>query len=348
MICIGYMPKRDKKMRLGLIGWYGHSNYGDERILYCIKRFFSDCDFLITGGWNDAKRRINELNQCDYILIGGGGLILRNIGKQTNLIRSLKKPFSFIGVSIEAKHRSMEEFFDLIKKKADFILVRDKKSKNYLNNHYKVIVGPDLTFLYPFDIVSEVKEDVCGFNLRDWHYWKSTLYGDYYYVMRRLERRFPLLKNIYPLAKWDPNNVITIVKEKFKDVLPIPFYFESNITNDLDILSRYFKNVDSQFNIKNYNKIRYLVGMRYHSIVFSTQCGIPFISLSYQPKNETFCSDIGLNMLSVDLYKLNKLESKIDYIKNHYYQIKEHLISYREKCFQEITYIFQSISHLIN
>jgi polysaccharide pyruvyl transferase WcaK-like protein len=335
-------------MKLGIIGYYGHSNYGDERILYCIKRFFSKCDFLITSGWEDARKRMNDLNQCDYILIGGGGLILRNIGYRTDIIRGLRKPFGLIGISIETKHRSMEKFLEIIKNKAEFILVRDKQSKNYLNNHYKVILGPDLTFLYPFDVVSELKEDICGLNLRDWHYWKATLHGRYYNLMQHLNNKFTWLEKYYPFVKWDPNRVIKIVKKKFEEVLPIPLYFESNCTNDKNILSKYFKNVPAQFNIKFYEHIRYLVGMRYHSLAFATQCGIPFVSLSYEPKNENFCSDIRLNNLSINIYKLNELENKINYIKNNYQQIRKHIILYRDKYIREIKYILQSILHLVN
>ena len=335
------------KKKLGLIGWYGHDNYGDERMLYCIKRFFSDYELFITGGWEDARYKMDELNKCDYVLIGGGGLILRNIGHQTDIIRDLKRPFGFIGVSAEAKHKSMEEYFEIIKQKADFIMVRDKQSKEYLDNHYKVITGPDLTFLYPFDVVNEVKNDVCGFNLRDWYYWRGTLHGDYHNLMLKMDNRFPWIRKIYRFRKWNPNKTVKIVKKNFKDVLPIPFYFETTVINDLDILSRYFENVPSTFDASIYNSIRYLIGMRYHSIVFATQFGIPFISLSYQPKNETFCSDMGLDMLSVDMYKINELENKIDYIKDYYQQIRDHLILDREKCNKEIKYIFQSISDLI-
>lgn len=342
-------------MKLGLIGWYGHANYGDERILYCIKRFFLGYEFYITHSWSDARHKIDELNKCDYILIGGGGLILRNIGYQTSLICDLKKPFGLIGVSVEAKHKSMENFFEIIKQRAEFILVRDKQSKEYLDNHYKVIVGPDLTFLYPFNVVKEVKDDdVCGLNLRDWYYWKSTLYGKYYNFMLRIDNK--LIRKFYPFEKWRPNMIIEIVKRNFNETLPIPFYFEKNriysilgknMLNDVDVLSKYFKNVPSTFNVKLYHNIRYLIGMRYHSIVFATQCGIPFVSLSYQPKNDTFCSDMGLNILSADIYKLNELENKINYIKKHYQQIRAHLISYREKSIQDINYIFRSLSLLI-
>ena len=87
---------RNEKKKIGLIGWYGHHNFGDDRILYCIKKYLSDYDFFITNSWSDARKKINELNDCDYILIGGGGIILRNIIYQTDIIRNLKKPFAHL------------------------------------------------------------------------------------------------------------------------------------------------------------------------------------------------------------------------------------------------------------
>ena len=334
-------------MKIGLIGWYGHENWGDERMLYCLKKFFSDDDFFVTNGWSDAKDKIEKLNECDYILIGGGGLALRNIGYRTNLIRDLKRPFGFIGISLEAKHRSVKEFYDIMKNKSDFIIVRDKQSKEYLDNHFKVVVGPDLTFLYPFGVISEVKDDVCGLNLRYWYYWKATLRNPYHNLMLTMDHRFPGIRKIYPFKKWNPNEAANIVSESFKTVVPMPFYFEKETMNDVAILSNYFENIPQTYDEGLYNNIRYLIGMRFHSIVFATQCGIPFISLSYQRKNIAFCSDMKLETLSVDLDCVNELENKIEYVKNHYHQIREKLISQREKANQEIKYLFQSISSLM-
>ena len=167
-----------------------------------------------------------------------------------------------------------------------------------------------MTFLYPFDIVSDLKDDTCGFNLRDWYYWKAELHGVYHNTILRIDNKFPWIRNIYPFQKWDPSSAVEIVKKNFRGILPIPFYLETNVVSDFDVLSRYFKNVPSTFGAGLYNNIRYLIGMRFHSIVFATQSGIPFISLSYQPKNNTFCSDMGLDMLSVDIYKINELEKK--------------------------------------
>ena len=62
--------------------------------------------------------------------------------------------------------------------------------------------------------------------------------------------------------------IIEIVNKNFNKALPIPFYFEKNkiyyilgknMLNDVDALSKYFKNVPSTFNVKLYNNIRYLI-----------------------------------------------------------------------------------------
>jgi len=260
-----------------------------------------------------------------------------------------------IGVSIEANHESMKAFFEAIKQKAEFILVRDRQSKKYLEDHYKVIVGPDLTFLSPWDVCSEVKADVCGLNLRDWYYWQSELHGRWHHFMERIDSVWS--RRFYPFAKWNPDETVRRVKESFERVLPIPFYFEKkengglpgrNTLNDINVLSKYFSEVPSVFDPTQYQHIRYLMGMRYHSIVFAVQCGIPFLSLSYQPKNDTFCSDMGLDVLSLDIYKTDEWEQKVDYLKAHYQEIRGQLIDLRAKYYHEIQYIFRSLLNLIS
>jgi len=59
-------------VRIGLIGWYGHSNAGDQRILYCLHRFFEGDDLLVTNSFSDASNRIVELNSCDFVVLAAG------------------------------------------------------------------------------------------------------------------------------------------------------------------------------------------------------------------------------------------------------------------------------------
>jgi len=334
-------------MKIGIIGWYGHNNYGDERMLYCIKTFFSEHNFFTLGNWEDVESKMDEFNKCDYIFIGGGGIIYRKMDYQLSLVKRFKRPFSLIGVSVEGYHRDMSEFMGFVKDRAEFILVRDKQSKKYFNNHYKVIVGPDLTFLYPFELSKETKQNTCGFNLRDWYYWKAAWRGWYDNVMVCLNKKHTQLKKFYPFPKWEPSKVVDIVKKNFDQVLPVPLYFGSEARNDKDLLLSYFEKTPTSFDPSSYNDIRFLIGMRYHSLVFAIQYGIPFISLSYQPKNISLLTDLDLKMLSVDIFKSRDLEQKIDYVKNHYVTIRNHLISYRHQSIDDIRRIFNSIKKVL-
>lgn len=335
-------------MKIGLIGWYGHNNYGDERMLFCIRRYFSRHDVFVTSAWNEARDNLSKLNKCNYVLVGGGGFTLNSSGRAKEIILGLTVPFAAIGISIEAMHSEMREFIDILTQRAEFILVRDRRSKMLMGNHYKVIVGPDLTFLYPFKIVDVVEDNICGLSLMHWFWWRNDNWGCYHNIMKFLNKHIPIFERIYLGKKWNPQISVRIIRSKFSEVYPIPFYFEEGANNDIRLLKRYFQNVPERFDISTYGKIRYLVGMRYHSIVFATQCGIPFISLSYEPKNDEFCSELGLDVLSLDIYKkMDELESKVDYIQDHYHKIRARLIEYREKSIREIRYIFKSISRLI-
>lgn len=60
-------------MTIGLIGWYGHNNAGDDRILWCLRRFFEGTDLLVMQGLGDAWDNLAALNKCDFVALGGGG-----------------------------------------------------------------------------------------------------------------------------------------------------------------------------------------------------------------------------------------------------------------------------------
>jgi len=330
-------------MDIAIIGWYGHENIGDERILYCLKRAFCGHTLSIYGSWDDALAHLDQINRCDYVLIGGGGLILRDTHKYTLLIEQIKQPLSFVGISIESDHPDLYDFFDVMKRKAQHIFVRDSESKKILNDHYKVIVGPDLTFLYPYDIKEEIKHDSCGLNIRPWHYWNFVLNGSYHNFMSKIDIKYPSLKKYYFMPKWDEERAVSTVFKSFKAVEPIPFYFEVNNKNDFTVMSKYFNELAAEYDENTYNNIRYLIGMRFHSILFATQYGIPFLSLSYQPKNSNYLNDADLKDLSVDIYNNSELNTRINYIKYNYKSIRERLIHCRIKYNSEVKYIMKNI-----
>jgi hypothetical protein len=335
-------------MRIGVIGWYGHQNIGDERILYCLRRHFDGHDVFVTSGFEDAARRLAHLNSCDYVLLGGGGLILRGLNTYTNLIEQIRPPFGCVGISLEAYHSDNASFVEALKEKSEFILVRDSESRELLENHFKVIVSADMTFLYPFDVIEPVASDTCGVNLRPWYFWKCEHGGEYYRHMMRLSQFNPNLEEEYPHPKWEPAKAFDIIKKRFSNFVPLPLYFEKGKQGDHDLLGSFFDKVDGTISLPDaYEPCRYLVGMRLHSLMFACQMGIPFVSLSYQPKNERFCRALGLEDLSIDLFDIAQLDAAISIMKDSYSQVREKLLFFREKAHADISSTMSNIRNLI-
>jgi polysaccharide pyruvyl transferase WcaK-like protein len=314
--------------------------------LFSLQHFFNGHDFLVTSGFDDAFRKIEELNQCDYVIIGGGGLVLRGFGRYSALIDGLKPNFGCVGISVEAVHEDNRTFIDTIKAKADFIYVRDLNSQFLLQNQPKVVVGPDLSYLYPFEPIEPTKRESCGVNLRNWHYANVEYGGRLYQWLVYLDRRIPHFQRFYPFQKWQPQKLITSLHKRFKSILPLPLYTESKRKNDVKELQRYFDSVPTSFSPDLFNKTRYLVGMRLHSLIFASQVGIPFLSLSYQPKNVEFCKSIQLDC-SVDLFDISRIDNRLEYLREYYSEIRSHLLEFTNQKRKHAWELMNSISRNI-
>ena len=132
-------------MKIGIIGYYGKGNIGDERILHCLRLFLKKHEihsFTIT-----SNERIDKINSCDYVLVGGGGLLLRRANQFYGLLSKITKPIGVVGIGVDSMNNDMAKTVDFLLEKSDFFIVRDKESRELLSNHPKVKVGPDLTFL---------------------------------------------------------------------------------------------------------------------------------------------------------------------------------------------------------
>lgn len=325
-------------MKIGIIGWYGHRNFGDERILYCLSRQLADHELFVAGGWGEARANIAQLNACDFVIVGGGGLVLRGVEKHADVIEGIRVPFCCLGISVESNHRDIHPFLDLLRDRAERIIVRDEESARILGIcHPKVEVAPDLTYLQPFDVVPTVKEEICGLNLRPWFFWRGELHGRFHRFMVRQSRQIRGFEKFYPLAKWEPTSFHSTLDTHFRDLRPLPFYFEDGKENDATLMGRYFSCVPSDFSELNYGALRYLVGMRYHAVVFAAQSGVPFLSLSYQPKNVSFCREIGLEDLSVDIFSWRtELAGKVTYLKENYSYLRNVLVAHRQDSFEKV------------
>lgn len=321
-----------------------------QRWFFCLKRFFGDHQIIRFKSWLQAIENIQQVNDCDYVLIGAGGLIFRGFNRYQELIKSITKPLGCIGISIEADslNHDMKKGLDLLKTKCDFIYVRDNKSREILEYHYKVIVGPDISYLYPYPVIKKpTSKDICALNLRNWFWWDSELFSEEHETFSRRDSKYKWYKTAHYFNRWDPDNLVRILKRKFKHVNPYPLYFGGYDITDNEILSKYFTSVSKTYDHAKLTKSRYLVGMRLHSLIFACQSGIPFISLSYEPKNINYCNDIGLPELSIPPKKYRQIRKKIKYLKNNYDTIRNSLIHYTHKANLEALHIFEGIKILI-
>ncbi len=323
-------------MRIGLIGWYGHQNAGDERILTCLRRFFADHELLVTTSYGDAAERVQELDTCDFVLLGGGGLILRGTGGYATLIRNLRPRFGCVGLGVEARHRDNMRLIEAIKDRSEFILVRDARSRQLLGCPSKTVIGPDLTFLYPYDVVPEAEADMCGLNLRPWVSWHGDFNGWHDRFMHGLSKRRPGLVALSPFPKWSPDRAVAALSREFEGLVALPLCFESPAKNDRDVLSSYFEEVPSGFREEELNRCRYVASMRFHGLVFACQKGIPFLSLSYQQKNERFCRALGMERLSVSLFDLKTVPGVVADLRSSRAILRETLLDARAAYHREI------------
>lgn len=72
-----------------------------------------------------------------------------------------------------------------------------------------------------------------------------------------------------------------------------------------------------------------VVGMRYHSNIFSAKMGTPFVSISYEEKMKGFMQKLGLEQYCIDVENLtfDELVSKFDLLINEYDKFKELLVN---------------------
>jgi len=313
-------------MRIGVIGWYGHGNAGDERILVCLRRLFHDATLVATSSIPDALDRIDELNGCDYVLFGGGGLVLRGTGRYAALFERLETPFSAIGLGVEYRDPTNQRLLDVLVERSELIHVRDEASRDRLDRDPKVIAGADLTFLYPFEVVDWTETERCALNLRPWS--PPTPHRDGW-VGRLLERA----SSSKP-AHWDAAAVVELVRRRFEQVTPMAMYDEPGQPGDAELLARLVGPCEAAFDPTRLETSRYLVAMRLHALIFACQMGIPFVSLSYQPKNRALCAELGMEWASTPLGRCDDLAAALDTLQASAREHREALLERREESVQ--------------
>lgn len=291
------------------------------------------------------KFMVNTLLESDLIIYSPGGSVINN--------RFFwRKQMEYLTPFLCAKLYNIPLFiaapsigpFDLNKsnrvlkyllKVPKLFIVRENISREYLNKigiNKKVITTIDSAF---YDDIKEEEgqkelnkytslkeylvtyDKVIGITITDfsWH----VKYGKDKNLALRINNSF--------------KKFISKLEEEGYGIVFIPQLFGNQ--NDYDYMNRFLNN--NTFILKDtYNtyfqqfvisKLYAVIGMRYHSNIFSAKVGTPFLPIVYEEKMEGFVEMANLNKyaISLDELSIEKLEEKFELINNNYKEIKSML-----------------------
>jgi polysaccharide pyruvyl transferase CsaB len=325
-----------------LRGYYGYKNSGDDALFYTIVKKiteFSNVKFTILSKsslyypkdctnltFNNPSWRniLKGIFKSDLLIFGGGSQI-QDHGKmrlQLSLLKTyiivvlmklLNKKVIFLGVSIGPLETKIgKKIGKLILSKADYIVIRDELSFEYLKkinfDNQKIKLIPDLAI----NLVESLninkkkinnKKIILGINLMPF----------FSMVKNNREKEKKILETI--------SSSINIIVKEHPDIEIRMFSFqEDEEVNDYYLLKIFQEMIERESSIIRYqsnplilmeeiSKCNRFIGMRLHSSIFAYACDVPQLILSYHPKCKGFAKSVGYsNENVIDLFNINPEE----------------------------------------
>jgi polysaccharide pyruvyl transferase WcaK-like protein len=323
------MKSMESSKRIGLAGWWGGQNIGDEYIKYSLRKVLENhfkLDFIEVP-FDPTFWNLWKINNLDFLIIGGGGLFTKTPPHPFEIFNKwghhLKIPFGFLGVGVQEIRQEYKSIIESLVERGAFFVVRDTGSFNLLNSFIsspKIMKAPDLTFLYPYQTRSNVAKDKIGVNLRVWNFDKGRTYDNY---------------------KWCQEiNRLEGVKKT------VPLSFMENL-DDREALAGLRGIKESDFNIKLYEDINIMIGMRLHSLIFAAQNSIPSIGIAYTPKVERFFSDLNLNEFCLNVSEYSRLSETFQEVSIRHKEISKKLQQYTVESNIAIANCLESIKNIV-
>ena len=353
------MKKSKTMMKIMISGYYGFDNTGDEAILKSMVGAFKEKipqikiivlshNPLHTSRTYQVKaiNRLHLINIIRYLrnvnlfISGGGGLLQDSTGKGWSILyylglillaKIIKVPVMIYAQGIGPVNRQInKKLMKWILNIVDVITVRDNFSKESLENlgvvKPSIYVSSDPVFLLKKKKINHVIDRYPCI--------KELINSGSYPIVGISVRKFnnhgsDLIKVFAQLADY-------LIKYYQIKIIFLPFKFDEDVNMSEEILTL-MENRAEVLKVKLepeellsiLSRLSLVVGVRLHSIIFSSIVNVPFIAFSYDPKVKYFVETLGLSELLLERDKdisLENIKKKIEYVRENNDKIKDILL----------------------
>ncbi len=353
------MKKSKTIVKIMISGYFGFNNTGDEAILKSMVSAFKEKAHQIKiavlshnplqtsqAYQVEAINRLHLidimrcLDHADLFISGGGGLLQDSTGKGWSILyylglmliaKIMKVPVMIYAQGIGPVNKKINKLLiKWILNKVDLITVRDDPSKKILNSlgvsHPSIYVNSDPVFLlkkkninyiinkYPsvLELINLDHRPLIGISVRE-HKNNGT----------DSERIFARAAD-YLIENYKAK--IIFLPFKFDEDVQISEKILSLMKNKADILKI---QLEPEELLSILSRFSLVVGVRLHSIIFSSMAHTPFIAFNYDPKVKHFVEDLGLPELLLEIdenISLKNIQKKIECVWENKDKIKDILL----------------------
>ena len=332
-------------MRFVLAGYFGFGNFGDEAILkYAVdilQFYYKNAEIAIItqtphiirkkfgaiGIYRfDLKSILLALKSCDYLVFPGGSVLqdktsLKSILYYLSLISAaifFKKKVIMLAQGVgPIKNEFAKKLTYKLLKKVSLITLRDEKSYDILmQNSVFGELTADLLWAFTQnpksnnsdatmilgDIPGALPKKTVGIQLRNWD--ELTI--------EKMEILAKLILKKFPCFEFD-YKLISLQKSSDEAVL---IEFGKILHSRAKQAKIELFSLDGiEENINLLQSMDYLIAMRFHAGLCAINAEKSLLMLSYDPKTEEFCKELGLKYLSIEDLDEQNLAQSLDWLK---------------------------------
>ena len=293
---VGWPPEfrarpRRARPKIGLVGFYGPGNYGDELFLDVFRQHLgSDVDLGVvfdspTRPYFRRSAR-DVVRDHDSIVIGGGDLLVPwGLGDRYWLTDYLRRPVHIVGVGVPTWRPAKPDVVAQLRRfvrhgNVKSITVRDEESAAWIREHLdpRVAVDAAADLVFALDLPPVERPDgppILGINVR----WREG--NDDYDAVRALAARGRELGYRLRTIVLSTGDVRTRDERAFEELAIDGPDVERVASEDIGTLTRAIGGCTM------------LASHKFHGTVVATAYGIPAISMSTTDKNRNLLRRLG-------------------------------------------------------